>query len=90
MKYGTYLGRYVHTANGVCYREKVAVEMMLMRADQRLAIGWSLETTAVTLLTPGQHLARLSGGGIMRLFYFATSPGNANLYGSNHVRGQSR
>lgn len=71
---------WVNTANGVCGRAKVAVEIMLMRADGSSVSGWFFEAAAVTPLTPGQHLPRLSGAGMRRLFYFASSPGNANLY----------
>lgn len=46
----------IDTPNGVCNREKVAVEIMLVRADGSPVTGWFVEAAAITPVTPGYQL----------------------------------
>lgn len=70
----------VATANGVCTRARVMVEMQLLRADQSPFTGWFLESAVVIPTVFGQNQMRLSGNGMRQILFFATSPGNAALY----------
>ena len=67
----------VATANGVCTRARIMVEMQLLRADHSPFTSWFVELAVVILTVLGQNQMRLSGNGMRQILFFATSPGNA-------------
>ena len=74
-----HLGMYpVGTANGVVCR-KIVIEMRILKADGTTITPWFRETVVVTPLQPGIQY-RLSGSAVRNHLYFATAPGNANLF----------
>jgi hypothetical protein len=79
----TYQGRLgtlsIATANGVAVREKVVIEMQIIKADGTAITPWFRENAVVTPLQPGIQY-RLSGNAMRDHLYFATAPGNANLF----------
>ena len=70
----------VATANGVCLRDRILVEMQLLRADYSPFTSWFVESAVVVPNVLGQDQMRLSGNGMRQILFFATSPGNATLY----------
>lgn len=70
----------VATANGVCIRARIMVEMQLLRADHSAFTSWFVESAVVIPTVLGQNQMRLSGNGMRQILFFATSPGNATLY----------
>lgn len=68
----------VQTANGPVNRQSIFVELQLMRADGTAVSGWIRELGLIT--PPGAAQMRLTGAGIRNHLYFATAPGNQNLY----------
>jgi len=69
----------IATAGGVVYREKIVIEMQITKADGTAITPWFRESAVVTPLQSGiQH--RLSGNVMRDHLYFATAPGNANLF----------
>ena len=80
---GTYLGNLgtlsIAMAGGVIFREKIVIEMQIIKADGTAITPWFRESEVVTPLQPGmQH--RLSGNAMRDHLYFATAPGNASLF----------
>ncbi|KAK2812777.1 hypothetical protein FQN50_001106 [Emmonsiellopsis sp. PD_5] len=66
------------TANGPVYRRYIAIQIQLLDPNGIPASDWMDEDGVVTPLTPGA--VALSGNGIRRALYFATAPGNDQLY----------
>jgi hypothetical protein len=80
LTYHGYLGMFsLGTANGVALRERVVIEMQIIKADGTPITPWFRETAVVTPLQPGIQY-RLSGNAMRNHLYFATAPGNANLF----------
>ena len=69
----------IGTANGVVLRRKIAIEMQILKADGTTITPWFRETAVVAPLQPGIQY-RLSGNAMRDHLYFATAPGNANLF----------
>jgi hypothetical protein len=67
------------TASGVVYQERVVIEMQIIKADGTTMTPWFRETAVVTPLQPGINY-RLSGSAMRNHLYFATAPGNVNLF----------
>ena len=68
----------ISTANGVVSRRKIAIETQIVKADGTAITPW-FEQNAVILPQSGLQY-RLSGRAIRDHLYFATAPGNANLF----------
>ena len=78
--YRGYLGTFsVFTAGGVVYRERVVIEMQIIKADGTPVTPWFRETAVVAPVQQGTQY-RLSGSAMRDHLYFATAPGNANLF----------
>jgi hypothetical protein len=74
------LGTYpVGTANGVTLRERIVIEIQITRANGTAITPWFRENAVITPLQPGIQ-DRLSGNAMRNHLYFATAPGNANLF----------
>jgi hypothetical protein len=69
----------IGTANGVIRRRKIVIEMQIIKADGTAVTPWFRETAVVLSPQPGIQY-RLSGRAIRNHLYFATAPGNANLF----------
>jgi hypothetical protein len=66
------------TGNGVIRRRKIVIEIQIIKADGTIT-PWFRANAVVTPPRPGlQH--RLSGRAIRDHLYFATAPGNTNLF----------
>jgi len=89
--HNTYRGRmgFVHvgTANGVVPRERVMIEIQLIKADGTIVSPWLLETAVITPVQQGVPQLRLSGNAMRNHLYFATAPGNATLFVSEKKNG---
>ena len=73
------LGTYpVGTANGVILRERIVIEMQITRANGTAITPWFRENAVITLQLGIQD--RLSGNAMRNHLFFATAPGNANLF----------
>ena len=79
----TYLGSLgtlsITTAGGVIYRERIEIEMQITKADGTAVTPWFRENAVITPLQSGIQ-DRLSGNAMRNHLYFATAPGNANLF----------
>ena len=78
---------HVGTANGVVPRERVMIEIQLIKADGTIVSPWLLETAVITPVQQGVPQLRLSGNAMRNHLYFATAPGNATLFVSEKKNG---
>ncbi|EFE36018.1 uncharacterized protein ARB_04955 [Trichophyton benhamiae CBS 112371] len=78
----TYLGfgpqTQAMTANGIVLRQVVYVEIQLLDSQRNPISDWILEESVVVPSAEGN--TRLSGRGMRDCLYFATAPGNQQLY----------
>lgn len=71
----------VSTANGPVMRDMLLVEIMVLKDDGVTPLtNWILETGIVMPGQVGVGNHRLSGGSIRMFLYFATAPGNNQLF----------
>jgi hypothetical protein len=77
----------VNTAAGRVNRDAIFVEVMVLKNDGTPVTGWILERGLVQPFPPGIGDCRLSGAGIRDHLYFATAPGNHNLFISQKKNG---
>jgi hypothetical protein len=86
----TYQGRIgfvpVSTANGIVARERIIIEIQLMKANGTIASPWFRESALITPLQLGLQY-RLSGNAMRNHLYFATAPGNTTLFISEKRNG---
>src|SRR5271163_1385 len=79
----TYLGDLgmfaITTANGDAFRNRIMIEMQIIKADGTAITPWFWEVAVDTPLQSGMQW-RLSGNAMRNHLYFATAPGNANLF----------
>jgi hypothetical protein len=79
---GTYMGRIgmgrINTPNGVMFRERILIQIKLVDSSGAELTRWFVDTAAITPNMPG--LLRLSGIAMRHHLYFATAPGNEDLY----------
>ena len=68
----------LETANGVIHRRRIVVETQIIMADGTAITPW-FRQNAVALPQLGIQ-CRLSGRAMRNHLYFATAPGNANLF----------
>jgi hypothetical protein len=79
--YGGHAGRVrLRTANAVVDRDILLIEVKLLKDDGSPASDWLHEFGVLTPHIPGLPPLRLSGNGIRYQLYFATAPGNQQLY----------
>lgn len=77
--YQGFVGNFpVLTADGICYRDKVLLEIQLVKLDRSSLTRWFVESAIVSPLT--LPIPRLSGAGMRKVCYFAMRPGNSALY----------
>ena len=69
----------IGTANGVVSRRRIAIETQILKADGTAITPWFWEVAVDTPLQSGMQW-RLSGNAMRNHLYFATAPGNANLF----------
>jgi hypothetical protein len=69
----------VETANGLVRRRKIVIEMQITKADGTAITPWFTETAIITPPQAGIQY-RLSGKAMRNHLYFATPPGNTNLF----------
>ena len=69
----------VGTANGVVRRRRIVIETQIIKADGTVITPWFRENAVILPPQPGIQY-RLSGREIRNHLYFATAPGNANLF----------
>jgi hypothetical protein len=67
------------TAGGVIRRRRIVIETQIMRADGTAITPWFRQNAVVLPLQSGIQY-RLSGRAIRNHLFFATAPGNANLF----------
>jgi hypothetical protein len=80
LTYNGHLGVFnIGTANGVALRSQITIEMQIIKADGTAITPWFREVAVITPLQPGLQY-RLSGSAMRNYLYFATAPGNANLF----------
>jgi len=68
----------IGTANGVVSRMRIEIEMQITKANGTAITPWFMEVAVITPVQPGQY--RLSGSAMRDHLFFATAPGNANLF----------
>ena len=68
----------IGTANGVVSRRRIAIETQILKADGTAITPWFGQNAVVLPQSGIQY--RLSGRAIRDHLYFATAPGNANLF----------
>ncbi|EZF16671.1 LOW QUALITY PROTEIN: hypothetical protein H112_05666 [Trichophyton rubrum D6] len=66
------------TANGIVLRQVIYVEIQLLDSQRNPISDWILEESVVVPSAEGN--TRLSGRGMRDCLYFATAPGNQQLY----------
>ena len=69
----------LRTAGGVMRRRRIVIETQVIKADGTAITPW-FRQDAVVLPRPSGIQYRLSGRAIRDHLYFATAPGNANLF----------
>lgn len=67
------------TANGTIRRRRIVIETQIIKADGTVITPWFRQLAVVLPLQSGIQY-RLSGRAIRNHLYFATAPGNANLF----------
>ncbi|KAK9369257.1 hypothetical protein V1509DRAFT_638805 [Lipomyces kononenkoae] len=80
----SYTGRLgptlLSTASGGIYRQQIVLEMQITEADGTAISTWFEEVAAITVPESGAPQWRLSGNAMRKFPYFATAPGNSELY----------
>jgi hypothetical protein len=71
---------YVNTAGGVVLRQRIILEVQLLKADGSVVSPWIQEVGVITAVQQGVQQYRLSGNAMRNFLYFGTAPGNAQLY----------
>lgn len=66
------------TANGIATRTEIDIEMQIVKVDGTAITDWFGERAIIT--PPTETRARLSGSAMRNHLYFATAPGNNNLF----------
>ena len=69
----------IGTVNGVISRKRLVIEIQILKADGTTITPWFRENAAITIPQPGIQY-RLSGKAMRDYLYFATAPGNTNLF----------
>ncbi|KAJ8099028.1 hypothetical protein POJ06DRAFT_302012 [Lipomyces tetrasporus] len=73
-------GAFFSTASGGIFRERIVLEMQIIKADGTAVSPWFEEIAVITTAQPGFPQPRLSGNAMRNYLYFATAPGNSTLY----------
>jgi hypothetical protein len=69
----------LRTTNGVIRRRRIMIETQIIMEDGTAITPWFIQPAVVLPLQSGVQY-RLSGRAIRDHLYFATAPGNANLF----------
>jgi hypothetical protein len=69
----------IRTGNGVIRRRRIVIETQIIKADGTAITPWFRQNAVVLPLQSGIQY-RLSGRAIRNHLYFATAPGNTNLF----------
>ena len=77
----------METANGNVFRERIQIEMQLIRADGTRVSPWFQEWAVITPVQLGGLQYRLSGNAMRNHLFFATAPGNMTLFVSERKNG---
>ncbi|KDB21867.1 hypothetical protein H109_06216, partial [Trichophyton interdigitale MR816] len=64
----------------------VLVEIQLLNFQREPIPGWTFEEAVVVLSRSSEGAVRLSGNGMRQCLYFATAPGNTQLYVSQEKK----
>jgi len=70
----------VNTAGGLVLRQRITLEVQLLKADGSAVSPWIQEVGVITPVQQGTQQYRLSGNAMRNFLYFGTAPGNAQLY----------
>jgi hypothetical protein len=69
----------IGTANGSISRRRIAIETQIVKADETAITPWFRQNAVILPLQSGRQY-RLSGRAMRDHLFFATAPGNANLF----------
>jgi hypothetical protein len=69
----------LRTANGVIRRRRIVIETQIITEDGTTITPWFTQNAVILPLQSGVQY-RLSGRAIRNHLYFATAPGNTNLF----------
>jgi hypothetical protein len=79
LTYRGHLGvKNIGTGNGVVRRRRIIIETQIVKADGTAITPWFREDAVILPQSGLQY--RLSGSAMRNHLYFATAPGNANLF----------
>jgi len=72
---------FVNTVGGLVLRQRIILEVQLLKADGSAVSPWIQEVGVITPVQQGAQQYRLSGNAMRNFLYFGTAPGNAQLCG---------